>query len=80
MRTLLQKADVSAKQADTHLDFRRPDLAFIEYLTAFTILVNYVPKHKDFPELSNDRGELWRLNKGLKMVRFFICQIQDSRY
>lgn len=68
MRTLLHKADTSAKQADTHLDFRRPDLAYIEYLTAFSIVVNSIPRHKDFPELSHQRGELWRLNKGLQQV------------
>jgi ubiquitin carboxyl-terminal hydrolase 8 len=68
MKSLLQKADTSARQADAHLEFRRPDLAFIEYLAAFTILVNLVPRHKDFPELNKRRGELWQLNAGLKAV------------
>ena len=68
MRSLLQKADTSARQADAQLEFRRPDLAFVEYLTAFTILVNVMPRHKDFPELNKRRGELWQLNLGLKAV------------
>ncbi|KAI9811533.1 MAG: ubiquitin-specific protease doa4 [Thelocarpon impressellum] len=66
MKTLLHKADMSAKAADTHLDFHRPDLAYVEYLTAFSIIVNLVPRHKDFPTLSSNRGELWQLNRGLQ--------------
>ncbi|KAI9843989.1 MAG: ubiquitin-specific protease doa4 [Thelocarpon superellum] len=66
MRALLHKADICAKQADTHLDFRRPDLAYTEFLTASTIVVELVPRHKDFPSLSTSHGELWNLNKALQ--------------
>ncbi|KAI9672982.1 MAG: ubiquitin-specific protease doa4 [Caeruleum heppii] len=66
LRTLLVKAEISAKQADTHLDFRRPDIAYVEYLTAFSILVDLIPRHKDFPSLSSGRSELSRLNKDLQ--------------
>ncbi|KAI9887730.1 MAG: ubiquitin-specific protease doa4 [Watsoniomyces obsoletus] len=66
IKTLLQQAGQSAKQADTYLSFNRPDLAYVEYLTAFNIVVHVIPRHKDFPSLSSDRGDLWRLNKGLQ--------------
>ncbi|KAI9795266.1 MAG: ubiquitin-specific protease doa4 [Piccolia ochrophora] len=61
MRTLLTKADGAAKQADTHLNFNRPDLAYIDYLLASNIVVDYIPRHKDFPHLQSDRGDLSRL-------------------
>ena len=78
MKTLLDHADVSAKQADTYLSFKRPDLAYIEYLIASDIVVHLVPRHKDYPSLSTDRGELWRLNKGLQTVsRTFIPSISS---
>lgn len=70
IKTLLLSADGSAKQADACLDFRRPDLAYSEYLKASNILLDLVPRHKDFPALCSDKGELWRLNKGLQNVRY----------
>lgn len=66
MRKLLQEADLLAKQADTHLDFRRPDIALQEYLKAAIVAIDYVPRHKDYPSLQQDRGELHRLYSGLK--------------
>lgn len=72
MRTLLQIAHTSAKQAETYLDFKRPDLAYVEYLTASNIVVELVPRHKDFPSLNADRGELWRLNKDIRNVSRFL--------
>lgn len=69
MRTLLQQAEESAKQAETYLLFKRPDLAYVEYLTASNIVVDLVPRHKDFPALSADREGLWRMNKNLRNVR-----------
>ncbi|KAK2627099.1 hypothetical protein QTJ16_003065 [Diplocarpon rosae] len=65
IRRLLQEGETLAKQADTHLDFRRPDLALQEYIKATTIAVEYVPRHKDYPSLQADRGELHRLHVGL---------------
>ena len=79
MKTLLQRAHGSAKQADTFLEFKRPELAYVEYLTAANIIVDLVPRHKDFPSLNTDRGELWRLNKDLQNVRhtfkYSVCSL-----
>jgi ubiquitin carboxyl-terminal hydrolase 8 len=66
IRKLLEKGDSCAKQADTHLDFRRPDIALQEYINASTIIVDLIPRHKDYPELKSDRGDLHRLYAGLQ--------------
>lgn len=69
MKTLLQNAQYFAKQAETGRDFGRLDSAYVDYLTAANIVVELVPRHKDFPSLNADSGELWRLNKDLQNVR-----------
>ncbi len=66
IRRLLEKGESCAKQADTHLDFRHPDIALQEYIKASTIIVDLIPRHKDYPELRSDRGELHRLYAGLQ--------------
>ncbi len=63
---MLHQAEQSAKQADTYRTFNRLDLAYVEYLTAFNIVVHLIPRHKDFPSLNSDRSDLWRLNKSLQ--------------
>ncbi|KAL2069405.1 hypothetical protein VTL71DRAFT_14084 [Oculimacula yallundae] len=65
MRKLLQEGELLAKQAETHLDFQRPDIALQEYIKATIIAVEYVPRHKDYPSLQSDRGELHRMYAGL---------------
>ena len=60
IRTLLTEGESSAKQADTYLDFQRPDIALQEYIKALTIIVKLIPRHKDYPELKSDRGDLYR--------------------
>ncbi|KAI1805351.1 cysteine proteinase [Daldinia bambusicola] len=67
LRRVLELGDVHMRQAITYSDFRRPDLALQEYIKAFTIAVDKVPKHKDYPSMTSDRGELNRLYKALKM-------------
>lgn len=68
MRRLLLEAENYAKNADTHLDFRRPDVALEEYLKAFIIAVEIIPRHKDYPELKrSDYQQLWtKLQKRIK--------------
>jgi ubiquitin carboxyl-terminal hydrolase 8 len=65
MRRLLQEGELLAKQADTHLDFRRPDVALQEYIKASIVAVELIPRHKDYPSLHSDRGDLHRLYSGL---------------
>lgn len=66
MRQILQKGELFAKQADTHLDFRRPDIALQEYVKALIVATDIIPRHKDWPSLQGDRGDLHRLFTGLK--------------
>lgn len=66
IRRLLAEGDTYAKQAETHLDFRRPDIALQEYIKASIIIVDIIPRHKDYPELKSDRGDLHRLYAGLQ--------------
>lgn len=60
IRTILSEGDQHAKQAASLLDFRRPDLALEEYLKASIIAVEIIPRHKDYPTIHFERGELHR--------------------
>ena len=65
IRRILQDAEMLAKQADTHLDFRRPDVALQEFIKASIIAMEIIPHHKDYPSLSAGQGELNRSYMGL---------------
>ncbi|KAI1881017.1 hypothetical protein JX265_001257 [Neoarthrinium moseri] len=67
LRKVLELGDTHMRQAITFSDFRRPDLALQEYIKAFTIAVDKIPKHKDYPSLKNDRSDLSRLYSALKV-------------
>jgi len=66
IRRLLVEAETLAKQAESHLDFRRPDIALEEYIKAYIIAVDIVPRHKEYPDLKSDRGDLHRLYGGVQ--------------
>ena len=65
IRRILLDGEVLAKQADTHLDFRRPDVALQEFIKASIIAMEIIPHHKDYPSLSAGQGELNRSYMGL---------------
>lgn len=67
LRRVLEAGDAHMQQAITYRTFARPDLALQEYIKAFTIAVDRVPKHKDYPSLKSDRGDLGRLYHALKV-------------
>ncbi|KAI0514918.1 hypothetical protein F5B22DRAFT_656434 [Xylaria bambusicola] len=67
LRKVLEAGDAHMRQAITYKDFGRPDFALQEYIKAFTIAVDKVPKHKDYPSLKSDRGDLGRLYHALKV-------------
>lgn len=67
LRKVLEVGESHMRQATTYKDFARPDLALQEYIKAFTIAVDKVPKHKDYPSLKSDRGDLNRLYHALKL-------------
>ncbi|KAI1118369.1 hypothetical protein F5Y14DRAFT_260632 [Nemania sp. NC0429] len=67
LRKVLEAGDAHMQQAITFRTFGRPDLALQEYIRAFTIAVDRVPKHKDYPSLKSDRGDLSRIYHALKV-------------
>lgn len=66
LRKVLETGDGCMRQALTFSDFGRKDLALREYIKAFTIAVENIPKHKDYPAVKNDRSDLGRLYVALK--------------
>lgn len=68
MGHLLHVAEQSTKGAENLLEYRRPDLAYVEYLCAMEIVTKLIPRHKDAVVLHHDRGTMHRLNKDLAKV------------
>ena len=54
---LIRAADTSLKQAYALVDFRRPDLAFTEYLRASEIAVSVIPRNKEYTHFTVDQPE-----------------------
>ncbi|KAL9613389.1 MAG: hypothetical protein Q9167_002092 [Letrouitia subvulpina] len=71
--TLLKYARQSANQAASNVSFKRPDLAYVEYLSSSTILLELIPRHKDYPALQGDREEWARSYKSL-------CKQNDAQH
>ncbi|KAK5123584.1 hypothetical protein LTR85_002622 [Meristemomyces frigidus] len=55
--TLLDTADRGLSQAMTLNDYRRPDLAFVEFLRTSDIVVEVIPHHKDYTHFTFDQPE-----------------------
>lgn len=75
LRKLLEAGEAAAKQAETWLDFKRPELALQEYIIAFTIAVEYIPQSPYYPDLRT-RPDYPRLYAGLQKR----INAQDSRF
>lgn len=52
---LLQHAEQALQQAKAHIDFRRPDHAYMNYIRAFEIAVNVIPSHRDSVHFLHDQ-------------------------
>jgi len=79
IRTILQEGEKLAKQADTSLDFRRPEFAYQDYVKAVYVVKEVIPRHKDFPSLQDDRPDLHRTHIGLvKRVKVLEPRIEDA--
>ncbi|KAI1436173.1 hypothetical protein GGR50DRAFT_702053 [Xylaria sp. CBS 124048] len=64
LRKVLEAGDAHMRQAITYKDFGRIEWALQEYIKATTIALD-VEKHKDYPALKTDRGDLNRLYHAL---------------
>ena len=60
IRTLLGAAQGSMNRVKTDVTYNRPDMAYVEYLTGSEILLNVIPRHKDYTTLRADRNQ-WGL-------------------
>ena len=65
---LLDHAEESAKRVNADVSFRRQDRAYVEYIVCSDILLNIIPKHKDFSAVNSDRGEWQRRYRALRKV------------
>lgn len=69
MNLLLKEASRALTDSESLLTFKRsPDLSYIEYLVAYEIVVNRVPRHKDYIALQSDRGSSHRMYRDLLKV------------
>ncbi|CAF9902848.1 MAG: ubiquitin-specific protease doa4 [Alectoria fallacina] len=66
IRSLLSRAQQSTVQVGTDVSFKRPDRAYVEYLVSSELLLNIIPKHKDFPTVNSGRGDLKQIYKSLR--------------
>lgn len=66
---LVKTAEASLQQAQALLDFRKPDLAYLEYLRTYEILVNFVQQHASYTDFKTAKGPLhqkyWALVRSL---------------
>ena len=68
MGTLLTRAEECAKKANTDVSFRRPDRAYVEWLISSDIILDHIPRHRDYPTLNKDRGPLHQRYRQLYKV------------
>ncbi|KAL9112096.1 MAG: hypothetical protein Q9227_003473 [Pyrenula ochraceoflavens] len=52
LHTQLHRATNHISSAKRSIEFKRPDLAYKEFLKGFEITVNYIPRHRDFAAYS----------------------------
>lgn len=57
---MLNNARQSTAQVGTDVSFKRPDRAYVEYLISTELLLNVIPKHKDYPSLIATQEEKYR--------------------
>ncbi|KAG9622696.1 cysteine proteinase, partial [Aureobasidium melanogenum] len=62
---LLAEASTAVKQAESLVEYRRPDLAYVEYLRAFEIAVAIIPQHEQYPILSSRRGSQFNQHQSI---------------
>ena len=61
VRTLLGQAQSSVNRVHTDSAYKRLHLAFVEYLVSSEILLNLIPRHKDYPSIKTDHGQYGQL-------------------
>ena len=68
MSKLLDLAEGAAKGVTTDVTFKRPDRAYVEYIACSEILLNVIPKSKEFVAMGTDRNAWQKRYKQLRDV------------
>ena len=76
MKHLIEAGTASLRSAETLLDQDRRNQAHIEYIVAYEIAVDQVPRHRGWPDLRMGRNQVYYMYKDL-MDRL---QINDERF
>ena len=66
IRSLLGAAQASVTRVNTDVTYKRPEFAYIEYLVSSEILLNVIPRHKDFASMKSDRNQWGQLYNNLR--------------
>lgn len=55
--TLLRQAEESASRAVANVNFKRQELAYVDYMISSEILWNIIPHHQAFASLAENKGK-----------------------
>lgn len=72
----LLEAEQSFKSSKNSLDFGRPDTAFKEYMKAYEIAINLIPRHKDYGFWASDHQKSWLAR--YKALYNALVQVEDQ--
>lgn len=50
------------------VDFKQIDRAYVQYMISCDILVHLIPRHRDFPSMSNDSRDWYRSYISIRRV------------
>jgi ubiquitin carboxyl-terminal hydrolase 8 len=64
----METASQHWRQANAHLAFGTLDAAYVDYLLAFTIVVDIIPRCPDFPTFKTTAGRSYQELETLKRV------------
>jgi ubiquitin carboxyl-terminal hydrolase 8 len=64
----MEFATVHWRQANAYLSFGTLDSAYVDYLLAFTVVANIIPKCPDFPTFKTVAGRPYQEFEALKRV------------
>ncbi|SMR51780.1 unnamed protein product [Zymoseptoria tritici ST99CH_3D1] len=76
---LLDRAERALKQAKSSIDFRRPDHAFTEYLRAYEITVEVIPRHRDYIHFMHDQHGEQKLQVLQRRISAMADQFQSIK-
>lgn len=67
--SLITAAENSLRQAVTLVQYRKPDVAYLEYLRTYEILVTFIPSSPRYPDFKAGKGPLYTKYNFVAKVR-----------